>query len=155
MAYLVFEKRWNSFDSYQVMQDTGTVSEHMTIVLGCSETSQSNVITDLRQRKKKSYPQHESNGGRGGSGINPFIFNPSTRWRWVFKFMPWFFTPGTLWMGGWVGPTEGMSWRREDSVACVRSLVPCLYTLNNNESIHFCVQPNNMCCCWGHTNCMC
>jgi hypothetical protein len=54
-----------------------------------------------------------------------------------------------------VGPTCGMFWRREDSIACFRSLVPCLHTLNNNEGIRFCVPSNNVCLLLGtHKLCL-
>ena len=63
--------------------------------------------------------------------------------------MPWFFYSWgrTLvpfeWEAWWAPQT--IFWRREDSIACVRSLVPCLHTLDGNEVIRLCVPPNSMC----------
>jgi hypothetical protein len=47
---------------------------------------------------------------RGSGGIDPRIFDLDTRWRWVVSFTPRLLypqgkSPGTHWIGGWVGPT--------------------------------------------------
>jgi hypothetical protein len=46
-------------------------------------------------------------------GIAPRILNLVTRWRWVVSFTPRYFaprerSPGTDWLGGWVGPRAGL-----------------------------------------------
>jgi hypothetical protein len=56
-------------------------------------------------------PGHE--GVLGNGGIAPRILDLGTRWRWVVSFTPlppypWERAPGTLWIGGWVGPRAGM-----------------------------------------------
>jgi hypothetical protein len=49
-----------------------------------------------------------------GSGcIDPHILHLGTNWRWVISFMPRPLPPqergpGTLWIGGWVGPRTGL-----------------------------------------------
>jgi hypothetical protein len=56
-------------------------------------------------------PCHE--GILRGGDIAPRILDLSTRWRWVVSFMPQLLyprerTPGTNWIGGWVGPKAGL-----------------------------------------------
>jgi hypothetical protein len=46
-------------------------------------------------------------------GIAPRILDLSTRWMWVVSFTPRLLsprerTPGTNWIGGWVGPRAGL-----------------------------------------------
>jgi hypothetical protein len=56
-------------------------------------------------------PRHE--GVLGSGGIAPRILNLSARWRCLVSFTPGGFTPrertpGTHWIGGWVGPRVGL-----------------------------------------------
>jgi hypothetical protein len=36
------------------------------------------------------------------------ILDLGTRWRWVISLTPGEITPGTNWIGDWVGPTAGL-----------------------------------------------
>jgi hypothetical protein len=46
----------------------------------------------------------------GGVCINPSFFDLGTSWRWVVIFMStsWEISPGTHWIGAWVGPRTAL-----------------------------------------------
>jgi hypothetical protein len=65
----------------------------------------------------------------GSGGIVPRILDLGTRWRWVISFTsrslyPQGKTPGTHWIGSWVGSTAGMD-------AVVRRKIPSPYRDSN------------------------
>jgi hypothetical protein len=69
--------------------------------------------------ESKAVPLHamEAHGGRGG--IAPTHFNLGTRWGWVVSVTPRpRFTPGTHWIGGWVGPRAGLDAGARRNILC-------------------------------------
>ena len=60
---------------------------------------------------------------RGSRGIAPLILNLSARWRWVFnvtsrELYPRERTPGTIWIGRWMGPGAGLDVRERRKMSC-------------------------------------
>ena len=50
----------------------------------------------------------------GSGGIDPFILNPDTKWRWVVSFLPWPLTPGDHLKRGRAPPTSGLDTGEEN-----------------------------------------
>jgi hypothetical protein len=94
--------------SYCLKEAWGSTLERFSVRCSVRSTHE-----DRCMYKRKVVPVYAVKAYRGSGGVAPPILNLGTRWRWVVNSTPRPLclrerTPGTHWLGYWVGPGAGL-----------------------------------------------